>query len=140
MFRKLIYLILFTSNVLFAQRGGVNWTPDGNAYYQIDNGEIAKIELPALTKTVLITKQQLTPAGQTAPIEVRSFEFSANGRKALIYTNTKRVWRYDSKGDYWLLDLDKNTFTQLGKGRPASSLMFAKFSPDAKKSGLYQRT
>ena len=133
MSKKLFFLFLFLSNTIFAQKSGVNWTPDGNAYYQIDNGEISRIELPSQTKTVLVSKQQLTPSGASVPLEVRNFEFSANGRKALIYTNTKRVWRYDTKGDYWVLDLDKNSLKQLGKGRPVSSLMFAKFSGDASK-------
>ena len=118
-----------------AQRSGINWTPDGNAYYRIENNEIAKYTLPNQQKTVLINAKQLTPSGQTEPLSVRSFDFSENGRRVLIYTNTKRVWRYETKGDYWVLDLDKNTLTQLGKGRPESSLMFAKFSPDASKVG-----
>ena len=118
-----------------AQRSGINWTPDGNAYYRIENNEIAKYTLPNQQKTVLINAKQLTPSGQTEPLSVRSFDFSENGRRVLIYTNTKRVWRYETKGDYWVLDLDKNTLTQLGKGRPESSLMFAKFSPDARKVG-----
>eukprot|EP01136_Pigoraptor_vietnamica_P013454 Opistho-1_new@54471 len=54
-------------------------------------------------------------------------------KKALIYTNTKRVWRQDSRGDYWVADIASNKLTQIGKGKPASSLMFAKFSPDASK-------
>ncbi len=127
-----LFLILFSCKV-FAQQGGINWTPDGNAYYQITEEGICRISLPNREKTVLISSQQLTPTGQTAALNVKSFQFSDNGRRALIYTNTKRVWRYETKGDYWCLDLDKKTLLQLGKGRPASSLMFAKFSPDASK-------
>ena len=48
----------------------------------------------------------------------------------MIYNNTKRVWRYDTKGDYWVLTLKDGTLRQLGKGLPQSSMMFAKFSPD----------
>ena len=126
---------LFLSVGALAQRSGINWNPDGNAYYRIENNEIAKYTLPNQQKTVLINAKQLTPSGQTEPLSMRSFDFSENGRRVLIYTNTKRVWRYETKGDYWVLDLDKNTLTQLGKGRPESSLMFAKFSPDASKVG-----
>ncbi|NBB20662.1 prolyl oligopeptidase family serine peptidase [Runella sp. CRIBMP] len=112
---------------------GVQWTEDGNGYRRIENKEIIQYSLPDLQKTVLISAKQLTPAGKSEPLTVRSYEFSEDGRKALIYTNTARVWRYDTRGDYWVLDLDKNTLTQVGKGRPVSSLMFAKFSPDGKK-------
>jgi dipeptidyl-peptidase-4 len=64
---------------------------------------------------------------------VRSFSFSVDGTQLLIYTNSKRVWRYDTRGDYWVLNLKTNALTQLGKAQPESSLMFAKFSPDGEK-------
>jgi dipeptidyl-peptidase-4 len=66
-------------------------------------------------------------------IRVRSFQLSDDGTKALIYTNSKRVWRYDTRGDYWVADMNTRKVTQIGKDKPASSLMFAKFSPDASK-------
>jgi len=133
---KLFVLLFFLGSACFAQSGrGLNWTPDGNAYYRIEAGGVSKYTLPDLQKSVVVTAAQLIPAGKSEPLAVRSFKHSEDGRKILIYTNTKRVWRYDTKGDYWVLDLDKNTLTQLGKGRPASSLMFAKFSPDGKRVG-----
>ena len=67
------------------------------------------------------------------PVPVRSISWSADNRKVLVYTNTQRVWRYDTRGDYWVLDLSDKSFRQIGKDRPESSLMFAKFSPDASK-------
>lgn len=128
-----LFLFLFVQTALFAQfNRGVQWTEDGNGYRRIENKEIVQYSLPDMQKTVLITAKQLTPSGRSEPLPVRSYEFSQDGRKALIYTNTARVWRYDTRGDYWVLDLDKNTLTQVGKARPVSSLMFAKFSPDGK--------
>jgi dipeptidyl-peptidase-4 len=131
---KVLFFLALAVQIAVAQGGrGINWTPDGNAYYRIEGSEISKYTLPSMQKTVIVTPQQLTPKGASEPLKVRSFQHSADDRKILIYTNTQRVWRYDTRGDYWVLDLDKNTLTQLGKGRPASSLMFAKFSPDSKK-------
>ena len=72
----------------------------------------------------------LTPAGAEKPIELRGYGFSADGSKMLVYTNTKRVWRYESRGDYWFLDLTGKSLRKLGASLPESSLMFAKFSPD----------
>ena len=43
------------------------------------------------------------------------------------------MWRYDTRGDYWVIDLSNHTLKKLGNGRPESSLMFAKFSPDGNK-------
>lgn len=126
--------LLFISSTLFAQfNRGVQWTKDGNAYYRVENKEIVQYNLPDLQKKVVVSAAQLTPAGKSDALNVRSYTYSNDFRKVLIYTNTQRVWRYDTRGDYWVLDLDKNTLTQLGKGRPVSSLMFAKFSPDSKK-------
>lgn len=112
------------------------WTADGNAYYQVEKGEIVKIELPSQNKTVFISKKQLKENPKdtaSKTIIPRSFQLSADGNKALVYTNAKKVWRYQTRGDYWLIDLVTGAVKKMGKGRPESSLQFAKFSPDGKK-------
>ena len=78
---------------------------------------------------IIISKKNLSPANST-PLKLRGYQFSIDRKKALIFTNTKRVWRYETKGDYWILDLNNKKLTKLGQGLPESSLMFAKFSPD----------
>ena len=105
------------------------WSADGNAMYEVEKGEIVKIELPSLKKTTFISKQKLMPENgrQLVP---KSFQLSPDGSKALIYTNEKIVWRYPTRGDYWLLTLSSGQLKQMGKSRPESSLQFAKFSPD----------
>jgi dipeptidyl-peptidase-4 len=112
---------------------GYKWTKDGNGYFAVENGEIIKYELPAFSRTVIASKEKLTPNGASAPISIRNFFFSEDDQQVLIYNNSRKVWRYDTRGDYWLLDLATGRLKQLGKGRPASSLMFAKFSPDGRK-------
>ncbi|MFD0795515.1 DPP IV N-terminal domain-containing protein [Mucilaginibacter litoreus] len=110
-----------------------NWTKDGNQYYKIKDGEIMLVDArDDSKKTTWITRQMLTPQGQS-PIAVRRFRLSDDGQKVLINNNTKRVWRYDTRGDYWVYDTNSKTLVKLGKGLPASSLMFAKFSPDGSK-------
>jgi len=49
----------------------------------------------------------------------------------LVFTNTQKVWRQNTRGDYWVLHLKSGALKQMGGGAPSSSLMFAKFSPDA---------
>ncbi len=112
---------------------GITWAPKGNGYYAIDAGEIFFTDLNSSKRTKVITKKQLTPVGSEKAINPRNYFFSADETKLLIYTNSKKVWRYDTRGDYWILDLNTNQIKQLGKGKPASSLMFAKFSPDSRK-------
>ena len=115
-----------------AQRG-IKWTPDGEAYYDNEKGVLVKYQLPSFTRMEIIQPTQLTPQGKDKPLPVRDFFFSNDGKTVLIYTNTKKVWRMDTRGDYWLLNTANNTLKQLGKDKPASSLMFAKIAPDGKK-------
>ncbi len=133
--KRVLYILIcfITTAAVFAQ-GPIKWTKDGNSYYRIESGELVQYTLPANTKTVLVSKGMLTPAGADKPLGLRSYGFSADGSKMLVYTNTKRVWRYDSRGDYWLLDLTGKSLKKLGASLPESSLMFAKFSPDGTKA------
>ncbi|HLF44963.1 MAG TPA: S9 family peptidase [Chitinophagaceae bacterium] len=132
----IIVVVQFVFILLFSQPGVpfTKWTTDGNSYYQVEreSGEIVKIDLPSQNKSVFINKKQLTTKEGTI-IVPRSFQLSANGKYALVYTNAKKVWRYPTRGDYWLLNFSSGQLKQMGKGRPASSLQFAKFSPDNKK-------
>lgn len=130
----LVILVQFVFVLIFAQPGVpyTKWTADGNAYYAVEKGEIVRIELPSQNKSVFIGKEKLS-LRDGKNIVPRSFQLSADGSKALIYTNAKRVWRYPTRGDYWLLHLASGEFKQLGKSRPESSLQFAKFSPDGSK-------
>lgn len=113
-----------------AQRG-LKWNNDGTGYYLVEKGVIVKYELPSFSRSEVVQPAQITPAGSSKPLAVRDFSFSADGKRLLIYTNSKRVWRQDTRGDYWVLDMTDNKLQQLGKDKPVSSLMFAKFSPDA---------
>ena len=121
LFIAFIVVAFIGNSSVKAQRGGINWTKDGN------------ITLPKNERKTIISKELLTPSNSSTPLSVRSFQLTDDGTKALIYTNTKRVWRQDSRGDYWVADITNNTLKQIGKGKPVSSLMFAKFSPDGSK-------
>ena len=127
-----LVLILFFSLNSFSQRGGVKWSDDGNSYYRVVKDEVVQYTLPGNEAKTIITKQQLTPQGSTTSLKLSFYTFTTDQQKALLFTNTQKVWRLRSKGDYWVLDMKTNSLTQLGKSLPASSLMFAKFSPDGK--------
>jgi dipeptidyl-peptidase-4 len=131
-FILLLIIVLFYIPV-FAQQGAIKWTKEGDAYYRLEDNEIVQYTLPADSRKVLVTKQQLTPSGESAPLKLDHFSFSEDGQKMLVYTNATRVWRIKTRGDYWVLDLKSNQMQKLGAGRPDASLMFAKFSPDGKK-------
>lgn len=129
----LVLLVIFAKQILFAQPVGIHWSEDGNSFYEVSDSGLFQIQLPSFTPKEIATAQQLTPAGKQAALEVENFSFSPDGKKILIYTNTKKVWRYHTRGDYWVLNTANNSLRQLGEKMPASSLMFAKFSPDGSK-------
>lgn len=125
-------LIMFVSLIASAQGGDIKWSNDGNSYYRVEKNELIQYTLPDNRPVVVLSKQQLTPAGDTNNLQFNYFSFSSDQQKVLLFTNTKRVWRLNTKGDYWMLDRITGTLTQLGKTLPSSSLMFAMFSPDGK--------
>ena len=131
----LLGLLFFFCTVMVQSQppSGIHWSKDGNGYFSVEDGSIVLTTLPSFSKKVIINKTQLIPTGASTPLTVRNFFFSPDNNMVMIYTNTKRVWRYDTKGDYWLLDVSTGKLRQVGKGKPSSSLMFAKFSPDGKK-------
>ena len=73
----LVILTVFAPAALPAQ-GAIKWAKSGNAYYRFDDGELVLYSLPQHTKTVVVSTKQLTPEGKTAPLNGRSFSFSAD--------------------------------------------------------------
>ena len=76
---------------------------------------------------------QSTPADK--PLDIDAYAWSADRTKLLIFTNTRRVWRLNTRGDYWVLELASKRLYKLGGDVPEATLMFAKFSPDATSVG-----
>lgn len=130
----LLILLMLTQVTVKAQRGKTHWAADGYQYYRGDASGIVELDTrDANKKTVLVSTEMLTPPGKS-PLKVANFILSDDGQKVLIFTNTQRVWRYNTRGDYWVYDLTAKTLKQLGTARPVSSLMFAKLSPDGTKA------
>jgi dipeptidyl-peptidase-4 len=131
---------IFNSAEFRSQRGGaIEWLPEGNGYTITEpatggsNGEnIVKVDPSTGARTTLVNAENLIPQGATAPLSLEGYSWSPDGSKLVIFTNGKRVWRYNTKGDYWVCDLASKSLRQLGKNLPPSSLMFAKISPDGK--------
>ena len=129
------------------------WESDSQGFERIKrdpetgNTSIVRIDLSApAVEHVLVSSQMLTPTGAEKPLSMDSYQWSHDKTKLLIFANTERVWRFNTRGDYWVLDRESKSLTQIGGDADASSLMFAKFSPDAKqvayvyKNDLYLQT
>ena len=104
------------------------WRTDGNAYFRIRNFSIIEVTLPDNKETVIVPRNKLLIADKMVNLEGMSV--SGDHQKFLLFMNTRKVWSYHTRGDYWVYNRQDSSFVQLGKKLPSSSLMFAKFSPD----------
>ncbi len=133
---RIVFIAVFsiTATTTFSQfrPKEIYWTDDGTGYLRINQGNIVKHDMADGVDKVLVTSQELTPAGSTAPLEFDIYSFSPDYKRLLIFTNTAKVWRYNTRGDYWIYDVTAKKLWQLGKELPAQSLMYAKISPDGK--------
>lgn len=130
-------LSLFSANAQIPGRQ-MHWTDDGNAYATVDQGDLIRIDARTGKKTPLLPKDKLRQPGGTQPMPVTDFAFTPDSTNVLIFTNTARVWRYNTRGDYFLVNRATGQMRQLGKGsgtgaRPSQSLMYAKLSPDGRR-------
>lgn len=121
--------------------GPARWLDEGAGYSTVgkaaaDKGrEIVRYETATGTREVLVSAESLTPPGAEKPLDIDDYAWSDDGRKLLIFTNSQRVWRQNTRGDYWVLDLANKSLKRLGGDGPEATVMFAKFSPDATRVG-----
>lgn len=130
---KTILLFIFLFSFSFKGQAQLNWAKEGDSYFKFEKQELISFSLPHHTAKTVISKAQLTPEGKTKPLRISHFSFSEDQQKVLLFTNTQKVWRLNTKGDYWVFNFESNELKQIGKDLPPASLMFAKFSPDGKR-------
>lgn len=126
------------SNGTYSQAGfgPVRWMKDSKGYSTLEKREsgqgreIVRYDARTGSRSVVVGAAQLTPPGLQSPLPVADYSWSADNNRLLIFTNTRKVWRYHTRGDYWVLDLPSGKLSQLGSSLEESTLMFAKFSPD----------
>jgi len=115
----------------------VRWMEDNTGYSTLEvNAEhggkdIVRYDAKSGERSVLLSAERLKPPGSDVPLDIRDYSWSDDDKKMLIFTNTRRVWRYHTRGDYWVVDLETGNLIQLGKSVERTTMMFAKFSPDA---------
>lgn len=136
MLRRLFSLIFIVCTTLLeakAQDSAPVFNQDESGYYEIKSGEVWLNDVRTGKSTVWLDRQKLTPTDKKTPLNVEQIQFDGQFQQALLMVNAERVWRYKTRGDYWVLHIASGKLHQLGKNLPASSLMFPKFSPDGKK-------
>jgi len=120
-----------------AKSYGVKWLEAGQGYVRLEKSkatkearDIVRVDPATGKREILVAAKALIPEGKKKPLAVSGYTFTKDLAKVLIYTNTRRVWRVHSRGDYWVLDRASGKLHQLGgKEAPEATLMFAKFSP-----------
>ncbi len=125
-----LLLVLYLFNPVFAQR---LWTDNGDQYYEFSAKGIEIVNPKNGNRNIFLSQQSLIPKGSSVAIKVESFSISKNKELILIYTNSKRVWRENTRGDYWVYNKKSNELTQIGRQFSSSQLMFAKFNAQANK-------
>ena len=125
--------------------GPVRWMKDNKGYSTLERNkevggkDIIRYEAKSGVRSILVAANKLIPTGETKPLYIKNYEWSIDNSKLLIFTNTRKVWRYHTRGDYWVLDMASGTLTQVGKSVERTTMMFAKFSPDASKVGYVSK-
>src|SRR5213083_273590 len=117
----------------------ITWMKDGKAYTAIEqdaSGNTDLYQLDALTgtKQLLVRGADLVPPGGGKPIVIEEYRFSGDGSKLLLFTNSARVWRQNTKGTFYVWDLAGKRLVPVS-ARPGYQ-QFAKFSPDGRMVGF----
>ena len=131
---------IFGSREFSAERfGPARWMGDGESYTTLEPSaehktgrDLVLYEAETGKRRVLVSAARLVPAGASGPLPVEDYAWAPDGKVLIIFTNSKRVWRQNTRGDFWTYDLRTGRLGKLGAGFEPSSLMFAKLSPDGR--------
>jgi dipeptidyl-peptidase-4 len=117
--------------------GPARWIHGGGAFTTLEDApstegakDIIEYETATGKRSILVSHTQLIPLKAEKPLTVEDYRWDKDANRLLVYTESRKVWRTNSRGDYWVLDRSTGALKKLGGDVPASSLSFAKFSPD----------
>ena len=117
--------------------GSVVWSKRQPGYFKLEKTEadgegqdLVRYDAATGRKEVILPAHAFTPPRSVAPLSLESFDFSDDESRLLLFTNSKKVWRHNNRGDYWVVDIASRELKKLGGDAAPSSLRFAKFSPD----------
>jgi dipeptidyl-peptidase-4 len=118
--------------------GQVRWLQGAAAYTRLEPDSanpsarsLVRYDAGTGRRDVWVPAGRLVPPGDSVPLAVEDYSVSPDARRLLVFTNSRKVWRQNTRGDFWTLDLTTWRLRKLGGPAAApSTLMFAKFSPD----------
>jgi dipeptidyl-peptidase 4 len=113
----------------------IQWMANGQRYTFVrDSSDLVVEDAATGRQQVLVAAASLVPRGAERPLVIEGYAWSGDERKLLIYTNSQRVWRDNTKGQYYVWDLDRRTLAPISTA--PGWQMFAKLSPDGSKVGF----
>jgi dipeptidyl-peptidase 4 len=133
---------VFNSDEFAPERpGAVRWLDGQAAYTRLEPDSAAPlaravVRYDAATglREVWVPAARLVPPGDSIPLGIEDYTVAPDTRRLLLFTNSRKVWRQNTRGDFWALDLSTWRLRKLGgPGAAPSTLMFAKFSPDGRR-------
>jgi len=92
---------IFSSKEFTAERfGPARWMKDGSGYTTLESSEaqeggqdIVRHDPDSGRREIIIPCTRLIPKGESSPLQIDSYEWSPDGKRLLIFTNSKRIWR-----------------------------------------------
>jgi len=119
----------------------MRWSQDGSYYSRLEDSEdyegfedIVIYNTASGERTILVAAGDLVPGKGEDPLTIDDYDLQLDNGLVIIYTNSKRVWRRNTRGDYWVLTVNSGSLKQLGKFADPATLMFAKISPNGQKA------
>src|SRR3989441_56005 len=102
--------------------------------------DIVRYEPATGARSVYVSARRLIPAGDSQPLDIDDYGWSPDGTQLLLLTNSRRVWRQNTRGDYWVLNRASWALHKLGgPDAPEATLMYAKFSPQGDRVAYVRR-
>lgn len=130
---------IFGSREFASALVALRWMGDGRSYSTIEpdasgNTDLYRVDAASGKKDLLVRGADLVPPGASKPIRIESYQFSADGSRLLIFTNSERVWRQNTKGTFYVWDFAAQRLIPVS-ATPGYQ-QFAKFSPDGRLVGF----
>ncbi len=115
------------------------WFPDSHLLWtwSASSGLTTIDPSQQMQQQTVIADADLKAAG--IPDNFDRIVWSDDKKMCLFFTNTQRVWRGRTRGDYWYYNLASKQGHQLGKGLSPASLMFAKISPNGQSAAYVSK-
>lgn len=86
--------------------GPARWLAGGAAYTTLERSregkggqDLVRYDVETGARTVLVPATRLIPAGDTLPLTVENYAWSADEQQLLVFTNSQPVWRQNTRGE-----------------------------------------